>query len=81
MAKLTPPKVREIRWYHAVGYSIRDIAKVYDVSPATISDIVHRKSHKRVLDEHELPPMPSHMREQRGSQGGPNRPAQRTRRF
>jgi Helix-turn-helix domain of resolvase len=46
MAALTNKEVSEIRKLHAIGETITELAKEYDVSRSTISGVVHFKSYQ-----------------------------------
>ena len=67
MAKyLKPPEVVAIRKQHRAGYTIRDIARAYERSESTISDIVHGRTYTRVVEVEGCPPLPSNGRNSEG---------------
>ena len=47
-AKLSPEKVREIRWLDKCGYTVKEIAKKFDVSTGTISPVLSGKTWRHV---------------------------------
>ena len=47
--RFTPQEVTRIREYWASGHTIASLARHYGVAESTISRIVHRQSHVRVL--------------------------------
>ena len=41
-------EVRNIRRFHADGYTIRRIQEAFGLAQRTVSDVVHHRTHKRV---------------------------------
>ena len=49
--RIHPDVVNHIRRFHAKGYSITHIAEALGISRQAASDIVHYKTHPRVVDD------------------------------
>ena len=45
--KLDRQAVLDIRKQYDVGYEIHELAVAYGVAPSTVSDVAHRRTHKR----------------------------------
>ena len=58
MARLTPQQVLRIRELYAAGNGINALATAFGRHPGTISNLVHRRSHKRVRETSEQMPTP-----------------------
>ena len=63
---LKPPEVLAIRKQHRAGYRIRDIAAAYGRSESTISNIVHGRRYRRVVEVEDCPPLPNAGRDSEG---------------